>query len=92
MQKKYDVVDASLLCVYMVFGMFLVHVEGCKMAGTCVPSGKGFFQFMVDNTCPFRAAFTWGKFWLVFGSWHLRSLGGRLPEAKGMGLRPGALA
>ena len=31
------------------------------VAGTCVPSGKGFFQFMVDNMCTFRVAFTWGK-------------------------------
>ena len=50
----------------MVFGMFSVHVEGCKnhmkrVAGTCVPSGKGFFQFMVDSMCPFRVARTWGK-------------------------------
>ena len=64
--KKYDVIDASFRCVYMVFGMFSVHVEGCKnhmkcVAGKCIPSGKGFFQFMVDNMCPSRVAFTWGK-------------------------------
>ena len=28
--QKYDVVDALFRCVYMVFGMLLVHVEGCK--------------------------------------------------------------
>ena len=35
-----------------------------RVAGTCVPSGKGFFQFMVENMCPFRVAFSWGKIWL----------------------------
>ena len=28
--QKHDVIDALLRCVYMVFDMFLAHVEVCK--------------------------------------------------------------
>ena len=54
-----DVMDASfrcVTCVYMVFDMFCRMWKFAKthmkpVGGTCVPSGKSFFQFMVDNMC-----------------------------------------
>ena len=34
----------------------------------CVLSGKGFFEFVTDNMCPFRITFIWEKFWMsLFG-------------------------
>ena len=84
----------------MVVGIFLVHLEGCKnhmkpVAGTCVPSGKCFFQFMVDNMCAISCCVYLGEnfggdFW---GWWlDLGSFGGKHPEARWRGLGPPAVA
>ena len=75
--QKYDVMHASFRCAHTVFDMLFSHVEVCKnhvkpVGGTCVPSGKAFFQFMVDNICDISRCVYLGEIafgWDFLGSW-----------------------
>ena len=56
-----------------------------RIGGTCVPSGKGLCQFMVDTMCAI-VAFTWVK--VLGGAFLLGSWGG-LPWREGNGRQSG---